>query len=224
MQINITRKPTKYIRMSLDIKNKCLNVSAPKYLSDDKIMEFVKAKEKWVNSRLVKSEKMIPTSYDVEDGAKLLVWGKSCILKIDRSESNVKSVYIEMIGSTLIISTTRITPLLLIKTKLDKYLDRLLLAYIEEILPQWQTKVGSKANTIIIKKAKSRWGSCNTTTHKIMLNSKLIHLEHRFLEYVLIHELTHLKEPSHNSRFYELCGLVMPEFRSIMKEFKLIKL
>jgi predicted metal-dependent hydrolase len=224
MQINITRKPTKYIRMSLDIKNKCLNVSAPKYLSDDKIMEFVRTKEKWVNSRIQKSEKMIPTSYEVEDGAKISIWGTNCILKIDRIESKTSSINIELIENILTISTPIIAPLSLIQTKIDLFLNGLLFAYIQEILPHWQSKVGSEAKTIIVKKAKSRWGSCNTITRKIMLNSKLIHLEHRFLEYVIMHELTHLKEASHNSRFYELCGVAMPEYRSIIKEFKLIKL
>ena len=60
---------------------------------------------------------------------------------------------------------------------------------------------------------KTRWGSCNPKTPYINLNLKLIEKSKRAIEYVILHELIHLKYPYHNREFYDYLGLYMPDWR-----------
>jgi predicted metal-dependent hydrolase len=64
-----------------------------------------------------------------------------------------------------------------------------------------------------IRQMESRWGSC-TPEGKILLNLKLIQVSKVYIDYVVMHELCHLKEPHHGPRFYELLDRVMPDWRT----------
>ena len=63
-----------------------------------------------------------------------------------------------------------------------------------------------------IRQMETRWGSC-TPEGKILLNLKLIQVPKVYIDYVVMHELCHLKEPNHGPRFYELLNRVMPDWR-----------
>ncbi len=63
-----------------------------------------------------------------------------------------------------------------------------------------------------IRQMETRWGSC-TPEGKILLNLKLIQVPKIYIDYVVMHELCHLKEPHHGPRFYELLNRVMPDWR-----------
>ena len=60
---------------------------------------------------------------------------------------------------------------------------------------------------------KTKWGSCNTTTHSINLNLELAKKPPECLEYILVHELIHLLERHHNERFKSLMDQYLPDWR-----------
>jgi predicted metal-dependent hydrolase len=62
---------------------------------------------------------------------------------------------------------------------------------------------------------RTRWGSCNIGARRIWLNLELGWLDPKYLEYVVVHEMTHLLERRHNRRFYALLETFMPEWRSL---------
>jgi predicted metal-dependent hydrolase len=64
---------------------------------------------------------------------------------------------------------------------------------------------------------KTRWGTCNTRDHRIWLNLYLIKKPIACLEYVLVHEMVHLLEASHNKRFYKLMSYFMPDWQERKK-------
>jgi hypothetical protein len=70
-----------------------------------------------------------------------------------------------------------------------------------------------------VKPMKSRWGSCSTKG-QITLNSELLKLEEKYIEYVIIHELCHLKHHNHGKGFYDILGKLSPDYRDIRKEMK----
>jgi hypothetical protein len=70
---------------------------------------------------------------------------------------------------------------------------------------------------IAVKPLKSRWGSCSSNG-KVTLNAELIKLDDRFADYVIIHELCHLKFHNHGKDFYRLLGEIIPDYKSIKKE------
>jgi hypothetical protein len=60
---------------------------------------------------------------------------------------------------------------------------------------------------------KTKWGSCNPKSHTIRLNTELAKKAPQCLEYIIVHELAHLLEPTHNARFTELMNQFMPGWR-----------
>ena len=65
---------------------------------------------------------------------------------------------------------------------------------------------------------KTKWGSCNPTSHAIRLNTDLAKKPPECLEYIVVHELTHLIEPSHNARFVLVMNLFMPKWQHYRDE------
>lgn len=82
------------------------------------------------------------------------------------------------------------------------------------LFEKWEAIIGVKANDWGVKAMKTRWGSCNTVKKRIWINLYLIHKPRICLEYVLVHELVHLLEASHNKRFYALMTEFMPDWKA----------
>jgi predicted metal-dependent hydrolase len=74
-------------------------------------------------------------------------------------------------------------------------------------------------STLVVRPLKSRWGSCSSKG-KITINSELVKLDEFFSEYVLIHELCHLKYHNHGKDYYRLLGELVPDYKSIRKELR----
>ena len=83
-----------------------------------------------------------------------------------------------------------------------------------ELISHWQVVIGVQVNAWGIKRMKTRWGSCNPRAQRIWLNLRLIHKPKVCLEYVLVHEMVHLLEASHNRRFYALMQQFLPEWKT----------
>ncbi|HCB14980.1 MAG TPA: metal-dependent hydrolase [Gammaproteobacteria bacterium] len=88
-------------------------------------------------------------------------------------------------------------------------------ARIPPLLEQWQPVLGVQAADWGIKQMKTRWGTCNIAARRIWLNLELIKKPVNCLEYVVIHELTHLLERNHNDRFKALMDHHLPHWRLI---------
>jgi predicted metal-dependent hydrolase len=86
------------------------------------------------------------------------------------------------------------------------------------LVPKWEASLGVEANKIIVRRMKTRWGSCALSTGIIRLNTELAKKPRECLEYVLVHELIHLLEPSHNASFISLMDTFMPQWRYVRDE------
>jgi len=67
---------------------------------------------------------------------------------------------------------------------------------------------------------KSRFGSCNSKTHKININLDLIHYDKKFLEYIFLHEITHINVQNHSKDFYTLFNKLSPNYKQTRLELK----
>ena len=82
------------------------------------------------------------------------------------------------------------------------------------LLEKWEARVGVQVAEIRIKRMKTRWGTCNIKACRIWLNLELIKKSTSCLEFVLVHEMAHLVERSHNEQFRGLMGRLMPQWRT----------
>jgi predicted metal-dependent hydrolase len=77
-----------------------------------------------------------------------------------------------------------------------------------------------KFTELVIRSMKRRWGSCSNNG-KITLSSELIKLGDTYIEYVIIHELCHLKQHNHGPKYYEFLSKMYPDWKQVRKEMKM---
>lgn len=100
----------------------------------------------------------------------------------------------------------------------ERELRRALNKQIQELLAYWEPRMGVESQGFSVKKMKTRWGSCNVKTRHLNFNFSLSQVPKPYVEYVVVHELTHLLEPSHNRRFWELMEYYLPGSKRLRRE------
>lgn len=83
------------------------------------------------------------------------------------------------------------------------------------LLPRWEPALGVKVSAIGVRAMRSRWGSCNTKTGKIWLSLKLAKHPPEHLEYILLHEMAHLRVAAHDARFKAILDRHLPHWRAL---------
>lgn len=94
---------------------------------------------------------------------------------------------------------------------------RLLKQAVERLVAEYEPVMGVKVSGITIRKMKTRWGSCNVQTHHININLALLNKPAECLEYVVVHEMAHILEPSHNKVFWGYMTQFYPDWKRVRK-------
>jgi len=81
------------------------------------------------------------------------------------------------------------------------------------VIARWERRLGVRCAGLFIQRMKTRWGSCNPAAGTIRLNTELARKPKDCLEYLVVHELAHLLEPTHNARFQSLMDRHMPDWK-----------
>lgn len=103
------------------------------------------------------------------------------------------------------------------REKMKAILDEWYRGHLKAILPgliaKWEKRMNVQVNEFRIKKMRTRWGTCNREAKRIWLNLDLAKKPSECLEYIVVHEMTHLLERTHNDRFVSLMTGFMPKWR-----------
>lgn len=105
------------------------------------------------------------------------------------------------------------------KKILTKTIQTMLREYATPILDTYSQKLGISYKKLIVRKTKSKRGSC-THDQKISLNLDLVHLPTKYIKYVIIHEICHLQQKNHSKKFRALVASFCPDYMQIKKELR----
>ena len=217
-KFELSRKRVKNINMRL-AKDGRIAVSAPRRVPLSVIKAFVDSKAEWVlqarEALLQTSENLAPA---ITEGAEHYLWGNKYPLKLSHS----RSTRCALVDDQLCLShpLTQPNDLALIKA-LDNWYRPQIKAVIPALIEKWQSIIGVEVREWGVKKMRTKWGTCNIQDARIWLNLELVKYPVECLEYVVVHELTHLHERYHNRRFYALMSSYLPDWRA--RELKLEK-
>ncbi len=89
---------------------------------------------------------------------------------------------------------------------------------IPALIQKWEPKLGVKVHRYFLQRMKTKWGSCNHRAGHIRLNTELVKKPRDLLEYVVVHEMVHLVEPTHNQRFISLLNKHYPAWHEARAE------
>lgn len=94
----------------------------------------------------------------------------------------------------------------------------LLHAVVPPLISKWETKLKVVVAGYFLQRMKTKWGSCNHQAGHIRLNTELVKKPKDLLEYVIVHEMTHLLEPIHSDRFMTILAEHYPSWREVRAE------
>lgn len=86
-------------------------------------------------------------------------------------------------------------------------------AVVPSLIATWAPVMGVDVERWYVQQMKTRWGSCNPRAHTVRLNTELAKKPKECLEYILVHEMAHLLEPTHSARFVAIMDQFMPHWR-----------
>ncbi len=215
VEICLTRKRIKHLILRISREGE-VKVSAPLRCSQKNIEAFLHQKIDWIlNSKRKIAQRATYQSSNIETGAIYWHSGVAYILVINQTTSKQK---IMIDGDKLHFFVFDHTSEEEKRLLLCRWQRQQMKLMIPKLIDKWEKIIGVHALQWGLKSMKTRWGSCNTTAKRIWLNLHLIHKPLICLEYVIVHELVHLLEPSHNQRFHGLMNQFMPEWKIIKKQ------
>ena len=193
-----------------------VRVSAPLAMSDDAIVMFVRTKLGWIRKQQAKFEAQ-PRQSEREyvSGETLYVWGRQYFLQVEYS---YKGNALVLDGNKAILTVRKESTAKQREAFVNEWYRSLLKAEVEKYLPKWEKITGLYCSSWQSKYMTTKWGTCNTNTRKIWLNLQLAKKPIDCLEYVILHELAHLKVKNHGSDFVAILDQYMPYWRELKKK------
>ncbi|AOW52895.1 TPA: DUF45 domain-containing protein [Legionella pneumophila subsp. pneumophila] len=213
--IEILRKPIKNLNLRIYPPDGLVKVSVPLKYSEQLIKQQLQEKSEWIRAQC---EQIRARSFyrepSLQTGVTIPFKGKSYLLIVEEHHGPSQI----LIKNELIYCYTK--PNLTPQQKqniLDRWYRKEMNLVIPRLIQQWEAIMKVKINQWGIKKMKTRWGSCNPRAQRIWLNLNLIKKPLECLEYVLVHEMVHILEASHNKRFYALMTQFMPKWQEYQR-------
>lgn len=219
IEILIRRKPIKNLYLRIEQETLQAVISAPLRMPAADIEQFVLSKANWLQQKLAfLAKRRLVFAAQETAGESLWLWGKKYAVRFIPGREKIVIAENEVIffGSIEESSAEKLTKCI------DKLYRQQLAQKIEQFAAFWQKCLQLTADGWRIRKMKTRWGTCNTFSRMITINYNLVRLPVECLEYIIVHELAHLYEPSHSSRFKNFLTQNLPDWKqreSLLKHF-----
>lgn len=218
----VVRKKIKHLHLRVLPPDGAVRISAPQRMDLETIRGFALSKLGWIRRQQQKMRlQSRPAARQYRDGESHAVWGENVPLRVMESP---QAPAVALVDERLVV---RVRPGSS-KTKRQAVLDTWYREQVKQALPallaRWEPRLGVKVRRFYVQRMKTRWGSCNIRAHSIRLNTRLAELDPRYLEYVVVHELVHLLEPSHDARFKGLMDQFLPSWRVLRERLKTLAL
>jgi predicted metal-dependent hydrolase len=213
--VDVTQKKIKNIHLSV-YPNGQVKISAPLHMNQDTIRSFLISKLGWIKQKQTKFQnQQRETPRDCINRESHYVWGQRYLLKVIERDAPPK---ITLGHSEMQLYVRANSSQEYKQAVVDEWLRYELKKALPPLIKKWQPIMGVTVNKFFVQKMKTQWGSCNYTMGNVRFNSELAKKPPECLEYVVVHELAHLLEPSHNARFHSLMSQFMPNWKLIKAE------
>jgi predicted metal-dependent hydrolase len=197
-----------------------LQVTAPRWVTIAEIEGAIREKEAWIFGKLAKRrERMahMPPPMEWRDGASFPYLGRTLELRIANAQA--QSARLDDDGNVLLISLPADAGEQQLKDLVLGWLQREARQLFGERLPVYAEKLGVQYRAFSLSSAQTQWGSC-TADGRIRLNWRLMHFALPQIDYVIAHELAHLREMNHSPRFWATVQSVFPEFEAARRALR----
>lgn len=217
LEVSVVRKAIKHLHLGVYPPDGRVRVAAPVHVDDETIRLAVIARWSWIRKQQQRfREQERQSQREMVTGESHYFLGRR--YRLDLVERPGAPRIRIRNAHTLELAVPPGTDAAARRAILDRWYRRQLRALLPELLQKWEPVIGVKVRELRIKKMKTRWGTCNAEAARIWLNLELVKKPPQCIEYVLVHEMVHLLERSHNERFVAFMDRFLPQWRLLREE------
>jgi predicted metal-dependent hydrolase len=189
-----------------------VQVRAPRWTPIGEIESFLREKERWVRRRMEETRRA-PAPFQWREGERLPVLGEPLRLAVSPVTAGVRRW-----GQSLQVGLPAVSGPALRSAVLEWLRGEARRIFAERVA-SFAPRLRVPAPDIKLSNARTQWGSCNARG-RVLLNWRLVHLPLTLVDYVVTHELAHLRELNHSRRFWALVGSLYPAYASARRELE----
>lgn len=213
IEAEVTFKQIKNVHLSVHPPLGRVRIAAPSRMKLDTIRVFAISKLSWIKlqqRKLAAQDRESKHSYSERESHYL--WGRRYLLSV--IEKN-EPPSIEIKSRKMLLTVRPGTPAKQRQQIIDRWYREQLKLEVPSLIARWEPILGVKVNRFFIQRMRTRWGSCNVSSASIRLNTDLAKKPSQCLEYIIVHEMMHLLEPTHNARFIALMDHFLPQWPTL---------
>ena len=214
--IVFTRKDVKHVHLSVRPPSGRVTLVAPNGTRNEVARAYAISKLGWIRDQQAKMRRQAretPRQY-VERESHYL-WGRRYLLTV--TEENAKAS-IRLSHHAIMLTVRHGSTDVKRAAVLHEWHKSLLHGAVRELIARCEPKLGVHVAGYFLQRMKTKWGSCNHRAGTIRLNTELVKKPKELLEYVVVHEMLHLMEPTHSERFLRLMSKHYPAWREARAE------
>lgn len=216
ISIEVTRKNIKNVHLSVHPPDGHVTLTAPSKTRLDVARAYAISKLGWIREqqeKLINQARETPRDYIERESHYL--WGRRYLLTVVEHDAK-PSVSVDHKRITLSVRPG--SDHAKRASVIHEWHKSLLHELIPALIAKWEPKLGVKVNAYFLQRMKTKWGSCNHQAGNIRLNTELVKKPKDLVEYVVMHEIAHLVEPTHNERYVAILNRHYPTWRDVREE------
>lgn len=222
LAIVVTRKSVKHVHLTVHPPNGRVTLVAPIGTRLEVARAYAISKLGWIRdqqARLHAQAREAPRRFVTRESH--FLWGKRYLLSV-RERDQKPTVTVDHLRITLTIRPGSDTEKR--EAVMHEWHKALLHAVVPKLIRKWEPRLGVEVTAYYLQRMKTRWGSCNHRAGTVRLNTELVKKPRELLEYVIIHEMLHLRVATHSTRFLELLNEHFPGWREARQELNALPL
>lgn len=219
LQITVSRKAVKNLNLRISGDDAAISLSIPKAYPKSQICTFIRSKLGWILAKRVdvlEAALQRQQQSSLTDKSIYHYLGKPYALKTVENDEHAQAtdqVLVTLEDETILLKLPCELDLIDLQSIIQAWLKHQMSVLLQPMIEQWEGRMGVVVTHCSIRQMKTRWGSCTPATGRIRMNLELIKKPKTCIEMVLVHELVHFFEGSHNKRFYALMDKYLPDWR-----------
>ena len=216
MVIDVVLKDIKNVHLSVYPPSGKVRIAAPLRMNLDTIRIYAISKLAWIKKQQQKFQDQVreaPREFLYKEGHYFL--GQRYMLKIVEQDA---PPYVVIKHKTIELHIRPNTDTQKRQSIMDEWYRQQLKELAPPIIEKWEKLMEVSINELAVRKMKTKWGTCNREAKRIWLNLELAKKPIHCIEYILVHELVHLLERTHNANFIACMGHYLPEWKHLKNE------
>lgn len=210
----LERRPRRTI--GLKITDDGLVVHAPKRIFEFELHRILQDKAKWIIDKLEARKNNYVPPLEWIHGETLQLHGNAILLSVQQNPKNKQA---EFNNNALIITTPEANIHAVVRRKVTQWYKKQAMLDFSRRLEILAAKLSVPTPPLMLSNAQSRWGSCSSRGD-VRLNWRLLQAPPHIINYVICHELAHLKEMNHSAKFWAVVATLFPDYKKAEKELK----